>query len=93
LEGKTQWTLAYPEVDQSKWRPELTNLLDMLIAFKPSARASANEALEQAYFAEWHDPQEEPVCDRKIDWSFDSMELTMNDVRSAIYKVCTAQDA
>merc|ERR1712176_1631205 len=92
-EKTTKWSKVYPEVDESKWRPELTTLLNRLLAFHPSARASAAEALVLPYFAEWHDPEQEPVCDRPIDWSFDTEKLTMSEVRNAIYEECIAQSS
>merc|ERR1712048_1271361 len=70
------------------WRPELTTLLDRLLAFLPSMRVSAGEALALPYFADWHDPDEEPLYEHSIDWSFDLKELTMLDIRKAIYKEC-----
>merc|ERR1712107_183265 len=80
-----------PKVEKSRWHPELVDLLDTLLAFSPAKLSSAEEALKHAYFAVWHDPEAEPVCERNIDWGLDAQEMSMATIRRSIYKLCRSR--
>lgn len=90
--GRTQWSQVYPNVDPARWRPEVVNLLEMLLAFSPSKRSSAADVLAHPFFQDMHDPDDEPICDQEIDWEFDSMALTVENVRDALYRECMPSD-
>merc|ERR1712224_975107 len=64
----------------------------MGLRFRPSRRATATELLNSLYFQEVHDEECEPICEKAIDWGFDSMELTPETVCGAIYKECASDD-
>ena len=42
------------------------DLLRNLLQFNPTKRLSAEQALKHPYVAQFHNPQEEPICDKKI---------------------------
>lgn len=45
---------------------EATDLLEKLLRFNPRKRLSAAEALQHPYVSQWHNPEDEPDCDRVI---------------------------
>lgn len=51
-------------------------LLDKMLQYDPNKRLSAAETLTSPYLAPYHDPNDEPVADEVIDWSFLDAELT-----------------
>ena len=60
-----------------------------MLEFDPAKRISCEEALQHPYLAVWHDPADEPVCPRKFDFGFESVDqvegmktLILEEVRS-----------
>ncbi|KAG6876281.1 Mitogen-activated protein kinase slt2/MPK1 [Termitomyces sp. T32_za158] len=51
--------------------PLATDLLSQMLCFDPAKRISCEQALSHPYFQVWHDPADEPVCDKKFDFSFE----------------------
>lgn len=54
--------------------PQALDLLRRLLAFDPSERITCEEALIHPYLSVWHDPEDEPVCSHKFDFSFESVD-------------------
>eukprot|EP00736_Rhodelphis_marinus_P000183 Rmarinus@m.30076 len=51
---------------------EAISLLEAMLKFNPHERPTVEEALKHSYLASLHDPEDEPVCERKFDFSFES---------------------
>lgn len=69
--------------------PLALDLLDKMLTFDPSKRISCEEALLHPYLAVWHDPSDEPLCQRPFDFGFESVDdtegmkrLILEEVRS-----------
>ena len=45
---------------------EAIDLLLRLFKFNPTKRLTADEALQHPYVAQFHNPEDEPVCTKKI---------------------------
>lgn len=54
--------------------PLAIDMLRRLLSFDPSQRITCDEALEHPYLAVWHDPNDEPVCANKFDFSFEQVD-------------------
>lgn len=48
-----------------------------MLVFDPKKRIRADEALEDPYLSEYHDPSDEPVASEKFDWSFNDADLSV----------------
>jgi len=44
------------------------------------------QALASAFLSELHDPTDEKVASRPIDWSFDQIPLTKRAIQNAVYQ-------
>lgn len=54
--------------------PMALDLLEKMLSFDPSRRITCDEALQHPYLSVWHDPQDEPTCQRKFDFGFEEVE-------------------
>eukprot|EP01059_Diplonema_ambulator_P027531 TRINITY_DN4579_c0_g2_i1.p1 TRINITY_DN4579_c0_g2~~TRINITY_DN4579_c0_g2_i1.p1 ORF type:complete len:390 (+),score=122.24 TRINITY_DN4579_c0_g2_i1:39-1172(+) len=57
-----------------------------MLLFNPEKRSSAAELLLHPYLECMHDPDDEPVAERKFDWEFDSHEFSEEQLRDAIWE-------
>uniref|UniRef100_A0A8B9Z7U4 mitogen-activated protein kinase n=1 Tax=Buteo japonicus TaxID=224669 RepID=A0A8B9Z7U4_9AVES len=60
------------------------DLLEKMLVLDTDKRITAAEALAHAYFAQYHDPDDEPVAD-PYDQSFESRELEIEEWKSLTY--------
>jgi mitogen-activated protein kinase 7 len=44
--------------------PLAIDLLGRMLCFDPAQRISCEEALKHQYLSVWHDPMDEPVCEK-----------------------------
>lgn len=63
------------------WGREAVDLLEKMLVLDTDKRITAAEALAHAYFAQYHDPDDEPVAD-PYDQSFESRELDIEEWKS-----------
>jgi hypothetical protein len=47
-----------------------------MIVFNPMKRITIQKCLEHPYFADLHNPEEEPLAEMPFDWTFDNFEPT-----------------
>ena len=70
------------------------DLLRQLLQFNPDKRITAEQALEHPYVSQFHNPQDEPACEREIKIAIDDdHKYCINDYRTVLYNVrpnCTA---
>jgi mitogen-activated protein kinase 15 len=65
---------------------EALDLLKKLLVFNPSRRLSAQEALAHPYVAQFHNPSEEPRCNRIIKIPIDdNVKYSITDYRERLY--------
>ncbi|KAJ3118916.1 Mitogen-activated protein kinase [Phlyctochytrium bullatum] len=71
----TRWYRA-PEIMLSfkNYTKATLDLLEKLLTFDPAARITVEEALSHPYLEAYHDAEDEPVHDKKFDFSFESVE-------------------
>ncbi len=64
------------------------DLLLKLLQFNPKKRLTAEEALEHPYVADFHNPEEEIICDHKIEIPLDdNNKFTKEEYRQKLYDV------
>ena len=59
-------------------------LLNQMLQLTPSNRCSAEQALNSTYLSQYHDTQDEPVCNPTFDFSFEKQMLTKEALKKAI---------
>jgi len=59
-----------------KANPLALDLVSKMLTFNPDRRYTVEECLAHAYFESLHNPDEEPVCEKVFDWSWDNFEPT-----------------
>ena len=61
------------------------DMIDKMLDLNPATRITVEEALEHPYLASLHEPEDEPVFEGKIDFSFEgNANLTLEDVKKLI---------
>ena len=64
------------------------DLLLKLLQFNPKKRLTAEEALEHPYVADFHNPEEEILCDHKIEIPLDdNNKFSREEYRQKLYDV------
>lgn len=71
IKPRIPFSTLYPHAN-----PLAIDLLSQLLTFDPAKRISCEQALNHPYFAVWHEPSDEPVCDTVSTISFAPRELT-----------------
>jgi len=66
----------FPDADQL-----VLDLLDKLLCFDPSKRLTASESLAHPYFGEYHDPDDEPVCDEPFKFKVELDNLPLEELK------------
>ena len=62
------------------------DLLKNLLQFNPSKRLSADEALEHPYVSQFHNPDDEPTCKKKIKITMDdNHKFSIREYRDKLY--------
>ncbi|KAG8814112.1 Mitogen-activated protein kinase [Serendipita sp. 399] len=63
--------------------PLAIDLLSRMLCFDPQQRIACEEALKHQYLSVWHDPMDEPSCEKKFDFSFEE-EDTIEGMKKLI---------
>ncbi len=63
------------------------NLLKQLLQFNPNKRPSAEQVLKHPYVAQFHNPDDEPICTRKINIPIDdNQKFSIREYRNKLYQ-------
>lgn len=67
----------------SRWCVQAVDLLEKMLVLDTDKRITASEALAHPYFAQYHDPDDEPEAE-PYDQSFESRELEIEEWKSKL---------
>lgn len=63
------------------------DLLDKMLNLDPNKRITVQEALNHPYLESLHDPEDEPVFEGSIDFSFENdTNLSLDEIKKRILK-------
>lgn len=65
--------------------PECVDLLERMLKFDPHKRITAVDALSHPYLSPYHDPTDEPLAAEKFDWSFNDVDLPVDNWKVMMY--------
>jgi mitogen-activated protein kinase 1/3 len=82
--AKVPYSHLYPEAGEMA-----IDLLDSMLAFNPARRITADVALEHPYFAEYHDPLDEPEAEEPFTFEAEIEALPVETLRALIFEACT----
>jgi len=72
--------------------PEALDVLKMMLHFNPSKRITAEKALEHSYVAQFHNPAEEPNCEKELRIAIDDdHKFSIADYRTQLYSDIVAR--
>ena len=85
--GKSRtFTSLFSKVDQ-----DAVDLIRRLLIYQPNKRLTTEEVLRHPYFKQFHNPNEEISCNKKINIPInDNNKLSLKAYREAIYGMCTS---
>lgn len=62
------------------------DLIKNLLHFNPNKRLSAEQALRHPYVAQFHNPEDEPICNRRINIPIDdNQKFSIREYRNKLY--------
>ena len=65
---------------------EAIDLIRNLLQFNPSKRLTAEQALRHPYVAQFHNPDDEPICNRRINIPIDdNSKFSIREYRNKLY--------
>lgn len=67
--------------------PDALSLLSKMLAFVPEERISIMDALKDPFVINYHDPDDEPICLPKFDFSFDDQPMSTDQIRQQVGKM------
>ena len=80
---KLTWTSLFPNAN-----PIALDLLEKMLTFNPKKRYTVDQCISHPYFEGLHDPEQEPTSESTFNFSFDSPDLTKEQLRQLIYEQC-----
>jgi serine/threonine protein kinase len=72
---------------------QATDLLGKMLEFNPVKRITVDEALRHPYLEELHDSDDEPVCEETIDFSFETQNLSFDELKKLLLEELKMSEA
>ena len=91
-----RWVLKQPQFPQTPFSElfpqapaDALDLLQSLLELRPDRRCSADAALRHPYLADYHDPEEEPLCEDGFHFEFEKSDLDKETIRGLIRRAAS----
>ncbi|KAJ5227991.1 hypothetical protein N7489_008699 [Penicillium chrysogenum] len=88
----TEFVNSLPEIEPRSLRatlgdvdPEAVHLLDKMLDIDPQKRIAAADALTHTYVSTYSDSDDEPECEKQIDWSSLDSEMATEQWKTKMY--------
>lgn len=65
--------------------PLVIDILERLLELDPEKRITAADALSHPFVTAYHDPEDEPVSDHQLDWSFLGSDLSRDSWKTLMW--------
>lgn len=82
-----------PKIPLEKIYPNASDdaldLMEKMLKFNPRKRITVEEALKHPYFKALHNPDTEPTCPEKFDFSFE--DVSYHQEYAHAYRICTTR--
>jgi len=86
-----RWVIKQPHFDRQPFSemfpgapPDALDLLRNMLELRPDRRCTADAALRHPYLADYHDEEEEPICNDGFHFDFDKKDLDKETIRGLI---------
>ncbi|KAI6232663.1 Mitogen-activated protein kinase [Aphelenchoides fujianensis] len=96
LEKTRRWMCAQPRREKqplSRRYPlaelRALELIDRMLTFDPQKRVTVDEALAHAYLKQYHDPDDEPICERPFTAEMEFDHLPVHELKRRIFAEST----
>jgi len=73
---KQEWSKLFPSAD-----PQALDLLDKMLTFNPNRRITIAEALQHPYMESLHEPEDEPDCEDKFDFTYEQQTMKADELQ------------
>ena len=73
---KQDWSKLFPAA-----APEALDLLDKMLTFNPDRRITIAEALQHPYMESLHEPEDEPDCENKFDFTYELTTMKADELQ------------
>lgn len=85
IQGLPETNKKRPTQNVKYDNPQALDLIDKCLEFNPDHRITVDEALEHPYFAELHDPADEPEFKEKLNFDFEQKgKYTLHQLKTKI---------
>ncbi len=81
VKSKIPFSQIYPDASEAS-----LDLLEKMLTFNPKKRISVSDALAHPYFSQLHCEEDEPICEKKFEFKFESKADTKRGIQDLLFE-------